>query len=310
DLWLSDGDLIIRAENFSFRIYSKALAANSTVFADMLGFSPLVGDAADNEMMDGLPVVHLFDSAADATLFLKAIFDAMCVLIIFFRPPPSLTDFPVMLDILRMSNKYDTQELFRCALLHLDALYPTSLPQLPDAPHQLHPGGPLADHRVVLAAALAFDARWLLPSLYYEISCYPIRDILAVGAAWDDLPLSTRWQILATPGGRLGRFHLVNWFKFGEVHGCDWHEGCPYNSMSSAGQLLAFIARDGTMDPLRYWTEEAKTKFRDTRCSNCLDGFEKLIEQGREEIWKGLPAATGFTGWPEVQTMRQVVMGV
>jgi hypothetical protein len=80
-LWLSDGDLIIRAENFSFRIYSKALAANSTVFADMLGFSPLVGDAADNEMMDGLPVVHLFDSAADATLFLKAIFDAMCVLI-------------------------------------------------------------------------------------------------------------------------------------------------------------------------------------------------------------------------------------
>ncbi|KAJ7284451.1 hypothetical protein C8J57DRAFT_1461730 [Mycena rebaudengoi] len=276
DLWLSDGDLIIRAENFSFRIYSKALAANSTVFADMLPFSPPVGDATDNEMMDGLPVVHLFDSAAGATLLLKAIFDA--------TPPRRARHFA-------------------------HALYPTSLPQLPDVPHQLHPGGLLADHCVVLAAALVVDARWLLPSLYYEISCYPIRDILAAGAAWDDLPLSTRRQILATHGGRLDRLRLVNWFKFDEVHGCDWREGCPYNSMSSAGQFLAFIARDGTMDPLRYWTEEAKTKFRDTRCGKCLDGFEKLIEEGREEIWKGLPAAAGFTGWPEVQTMRQVVMG-
>ncbi|KAJ6577894.1 hypothetical protein B0H19DRAFT_1121730 [Mycena capillaripes] len=304
DLWLSDGDLIVQADNLSFRLYSKVLAANSTVFADMLAFPPPIGDTPSNDTMDGLPIVRLFDSAADAKLLLKAIFDPT-----FFRPPPSPTDILVVLDILRMSNKYDATELFRRALLHLDTIYPTSLQQFPDIPRQLHPGGPLVGHCAVISAAVAFGVPWLLPSLYYEISCYPIRDILAVGATWDELPLSTRRQILTTHPGRFERLRLVNWFKFDEVHGCDWREGCPYNSMSSASQLFAFIAHDRTMDPLRYWNEEAKTKFRDTRCSICREGFERLIEEGREEIWKGLPAAAGFTGWPELEMKRQAVIG-
>ncbi|KAJ6631927.1 hypothetical protein B0H10DRAFT_1770795, partial [Mycena sp. CBHHK59/15] len=133
ELWLSDGDLIIQAENLSFRICAKVFAANSAVFADMLEFPPPVGDATNKDTVDGLPVVRLFDSDAETALFLKAIFDAT-----FFRPPPSPTELPVVLDILRISNKYDAQELFGRALFHLEAVYPTSLPEFLDVPRKLH----------------------------------------------------------------------------------------------------------------------------------------------------------------------------
>ncbi|KAJ6605999.1 hypothetical protein DFH09DRAFT_896607 [Mycena vulgaris] len=302
ELWLSDGDLIIQTDNLSFRIHSRVLATSSTVFADMLLFPPPVGSTADNETVDGLPTVRLFDSDADATLFLKGIFDPT-----FLGPLPSPNELPVVLDILRLANKYDAQELFRRALFHLGTLYPTSLPKFLNVPGHLHteyPDGKLEGHLLVLAAALNFDARWLLPCLYYEISCYPLRDILTVGAAWDALSPSTQRLIVTTHARRLDRVCAVNKFKFVENYKCDWPKGCPFNSMHAAGKLVEIIARDGTMDPLRYWTEEKKTKYRNSRCIPCLDGLEKQIRQ--TEIWAGLPSVVGFTGWREVRKMKRV----
>ncbi|KAJ6449171.1 hypothetical protein DFH09DRAFT_1342795 [Mycena vulgaris] len=97
----------------------------------MLSFPPPVGNTADNdrETVDGLPAVHLFDSDADATLFLK-VFSGPC-----HRQPNEL---PVVLDILRLVNKYDAQELFRRALLHPGAIYPTSIPESLKVPGHLH----------------------------------------------------------------------------------------------------------------------------------------------------------------------------
>lgn len=72
-----------------------------------------------------------------------------------------------------------------------------------------------------------FDAPWLMPALHYEISCYPICDILDANTAWNALP----------------RLRLLNQFKFFE-----WTEGCPYNAMNGARKLLKFVARDGVMN--------------------------------------------------------------
>ncbi|KAJ6449173.1 hypothetical protein DFH09DRAFT_1118669 [Mycena vulgaris] len=99
---------------------------------------------ANNETVDGLP---------------QGIFDPT-----FLRPLPSPTEFPVVLDILRLVNKYNAQELFRRALLHLVAIYPTSLPEFLNVPGNVHieyPDGKLEEYLLVLAAALNFDARWL-----------------------------------------------------------------------------------------------------------------------------------------------------
>jgi hypothetical protein len=163
----------------------------------------------------------------------------------------------------------------------------------------------------VLAAAKKFDARWILPCIYYEISCYPISDILDVRAAWNALPCTTRRVILWTHAQRLVRLRVMNWFGFTGVWGCESPRSCSYNKVDCAARLLAFIARDEVIDPLRYWTEEAQERYRENVCEVCLEDFEKEIEKGREEVWDDLPEyfGFGFAGWTEVHKIREEVMG-
>jgi hypothetical protein len=75
-LWFEDGNLILKAENSLFRVYSGPLAARSSVFKDMLAFPP---SAEGNERYDQCPIVTVYDNAKDMAFFLKAVFDLRCV---------------------------------------------------------------------------------------------------------------------------------------------------------------------------------------------------------------------------------------
>lgn len=70
-LWFPDGNIVLCAHGVLFRVFRGILAARSPVFADMLAFP----QPEDAETLDGCPVLHLDDSAADAMYFLKALFD-------------------------------------------------------------------------------------------------------------------------------------------------------------------------------------------------------------------------------------------
>lgn len=76
DLWFHDGNLILKAENTLFRVYSGFLAARSSVFRDMFSFPP---PEEGNAKLDGCHIVVLYDSAEDLTYFLRAIFDSRYV---------------------------------------------------------------------------------------------------------------------------------------------------------------------------------------------------------------------------------------
>ncbi|KAF8209537.1 hypothetical protein K438DRAFT_1811257 [Mycena galopus ATCC 62051] len=116
-LWFPDGNLILSAHGVLFRVFKGILVARSPVFADMLA------DGDDSaEMLDGWPVLHLDDSAADTMYFLKAIFDYE-----FFAPYPAPTDFDAIHGILRLGTKYRVAPLRRRALQHLSSAHPTSL---------------------------------------------------------------------------------------------------------------------------------------------------------------------------------------
>lgn len=72
-LWFDDGNLILKAETYLFRIYGGLLAARSSVFRDMLSFPP---PEEGNATLEGCPVVFVYDSPRDLTHFLRAIFDS------------------------------------------------------------------------------------------------------------------------------------------------------------------------------------------------------------------------------------------
>ena len=61
DFWFEDGNVVLVAQDVAFRIYLGLLAAQSTVFADMLSVSRPGAD----ETYEGCPVVRLTDSPHD-----------------------------------------------------------------------------------------------------------------------------------------------------------------------------------------------------------------------------------------------------
>lgn len=70
DLWFDDGNIVLQAEQTLFRVFKSVLGRESSVFADMLS---LPGRSA--ELYEGIPLVHMPDSAEDMTLFLSVIFN-------------------------------------------------------------------------------------------------------------------------------------------------------------------------------------------------------------------------------------------
>lgn len=67
DLWFHDGNIIILAGGFGFRVHRGQLRRHSEVFADMLGL-PISDDR-----------VRLHDAPSDVYHFLKALYDGACV---------------------------------------------------------------------------------------------------------------------------------------------------------------------------------------------------------------------------------------
>jgi hypothetical protein len=84
ELWFSDASLVFQVENSMFRVHSGILAAQSSVFRDMLSFP----QPEESDTFDGCPRIVLHDKAADARAFFRCIFDSRCVP---FRPFHLLT---------------------------------------------------------------------------------------------------------------------------------------------------------------------------------------------------------------------------
>lgn len=71
ELWFEDGNIVlVSAGGVAFRVYRGLLAAQSTVFADMLASS----SSREDETVDGSPTVRLSDSPEDLRHFLRVLF--------------------------------------------------------------------------------------------------------------------------------------------------------------------------------------------------------------------------------------------
>ena len=71
DLWYDDGNIVIQAETTQFRVFKGVLASLSDIFKDMF---LIPQPSSDEEVIDGCPVLRVYDSARDWTYILRAIF--------------------------------------------------------------------------------------------------------------------------------------------------------------------------------------------------------------------------------------------
>ena len=120
DLWFSDGSVVLKAETTLFRVHMSILSRHSIFFRDMFTL-PQPPQQAQDDVVEGCPVVSLQDSADDLASLLVAIYDGTSF------GDNGRDDFKVVAGILRLSSKYMVDSLRTKALAHLTEAWPPTL---------------------------------------------------------------------------------------------------------------------------------------------------------------------------------------
>ncbi|KAM5539624.1 hypothetical protein V8D89_006733 [Ganoderma adspersum] len=118
EFWFDDGSIVLVAGNTGFRVYRALLAAQSTVFTDMLSSGP---DA--EETCDGCPVVHLSDSPEDVAHFLRVLLPKSQRTL--FSRDFSFS-FHQISAIIRLAHKYHVQDVLDQAIASLQEYFTSS----------------------------------------------------------------------------------------------------------------------------------------------------------------------------------------
>ncbi|KAJ7448950.1 hypothetical protein FB451DRAFT_758193 [Mycena latifolia] len=239
DLWFL---LEIRAGRKIFRVTKSVLAARSSVFRDMVPWN-----------VGGISVVILQDPAADVEVFLRAIFDSS-----YFMPAPEPIEIGVVLGILRLSDKYDVQYLYRRALGHLErGYYFSSVAAFRDSgPDRLiYPAdNAVLRHRLALIkTATEVGALWLLPAAYYWATPFEYDELVAAtpsGTARDV-------QKCIRAGLTLSRAHVnsIRFFTTNLIEGCTDASGCNEFRLHALDMYFNQVtdSQGLDLDPLRNW---------------------------------------------------------
>ncbi|KAJ6452656.1 hypothetical protein C8R45DRAFT_1193756 [Mycena sanguinolenta] len=256
-----------------FRVFPGISAAKSPVFQDMLSFP----QPQNGESYDGCPLVHLPDSAADMTHFLKAIFHYE-----YFEPWPTKLAFGVVASVLRMSQKYQVDHLRKRALVHLSRRYPISLDEFGCTAEWDNPiaVANLARHVSadwILPVVLSSCA-WLDPEKLLDGSLTPADALLCLRARDE---LQTYWSskvlhFLCAPS---------------RIPGCKTPEFCAHLRLDFRSHAEDWC--EERVKVLYLWNEET------------WDG----IEGPCDEFWNHLPNLFGLPNWQTLLTMRTAAVG-
>ncbi|KAJ7284186.1 hypothetical protein C8J57DRAFT_1499160 [Mycena rebaudengoi] len=170
-LWFEDGNVVVAAGHFSFRVYQGLLKARSSVFRRMAEMDiythPEALQRAGREFQDGLKVESL----------LRALFDSRYTM----EDQCSFGGIVEACAILELSHQYDIVHLYRRAFEVLERHFPMRLPELQKAKVIYSSRSERVILPSILEAAFHTGAWWLLPSLYYLVCMPP-----TAKADWDE----------------------------------------------------------------------------------------------------------------------------
>ncbi|KZP28193.1 hypothetical protein FIBSPDRAFT_817787 [Athelia psychrophila] len=310
DIWFEDGNVVIQAETTQYKIYRGALAASSPIFRDMFGMPqpPSQGEVT----VEGCPVVHLSDTAADVTIVFQALFLRGHVVAGGPLPIETVAAF------LRLGKKYEIELLHAEALKRLRYEYPTTLDDLP------MPTGHKFNRRTqntmiftevdgdgphVAVAHLAREQRLhsTLPlALYWcciDYSAEGLVEMVTRDAATTVLSKSDLIKCL-TVQSSLSRIQYITTLAWIHAPQSKYLDCKSQNACAAARKRILdnlylpyvdFVALDSWSDFESAWNVD------DEMCISCLAIAEGMHYDGRVKFWEGLPAMFGLPGWDELR---------
>ncbi|KAJ7456054.1 hypothetical protein FB451DRAFT_1276927, partial [Mycena latifolia] len=304
-LWFEDCGLIIQTENTIFRVSGAFLAVRSPVFADMLAL-PTPQNAA---LMFGCLVVHLPDSAADVTVFLKALIYSE-----FFEPFPAPTTFAILAGVLRMSHKYAVDVLRKRSLVHLSSAHPMTLEQWQRADVDFKPSwfdAVYCDYIEMVLLARQTSALWVLPSVFYRMCRYSFRledNIINGGASG---ALRSRDKVVCIRATRFLEAAATSnileflWSPQDEKFCRDWdyciQSRCRLRRIAE-GRRRSSPDDDIGFTPLEIWQEEDWKQL--DICARCLPRMKKAHQEAQQSLWNQLPEIFELPDWAHLQKMK------
>nr|VWP01109.1 Two-component-like hybrid sensor histidine kinase 1 [Ganoderma boninense] len=294
DIWLEDGNIVIVARDVAFRTYRGLLTKQSTVFADMFG----AGDLAADESLDGCPVVRLPDAPSDLKHLLHSLVPSTGRTLLQCKRPIA---FPELFAIIRLSHKYNIEDLLGQGLHILKTLYTTSFRQFEgDAYRHANLQYPHPEYHIgaVNLARLTNNLSILPVALYHccglsgkvmdgwtrdtgETEFLSAQDIRAVITGRDQL-------------ARKGFRTLLNIFDEDTSSGCTQPGVC----MIGLAGLIRSVRWDGAgeYDILDSWKPVIKRFTKELGlCKPCRDRLVKRDLKERREVWEKLPSLFGLS---------------
>ncbi|KAJ7436345.1 hypothetical protein FB451DRAFT_193172 [Mycena latifolia] len=294
-LWFPDATLVIRAENLLFRVFPGILAAKSPVFHDMLAFP----QPQNGETLDGCPLVHLTDSALDATHFLKAIFHYD-----FFEPWPAPADFPVVAGVLRLSQKYQVDPLKKRGLLHLSERCPMSVEEW-NGHDWVHPS-------LLVSLARDISADWILP-IALAACCWTLQEDLVNDEAFANSHSDLAPSDLSLCMGALSMFQTAwstqvldfLWIPV-DIPRCSSPPECLRARLKRRQEAERWRA-DGVR-VLNLWDQNDWDRLREVVCGACFAAMQTSHAHARRRYWDTLPSIFGLPDWPTLLEMKSAAL--
>ncbi|KAJ7213122.1 hypothetical protein GGX14DRAFT_620272 [Mycena pura] len=294
-VWFEDGTIILEAEGSRFKVFKGILAANSTVFSDMLvvGSNP----ANNDEMVEGCPVVRVYDTALDLMHFLKALH------YVGYYDPPETKDFLMIAAILRLSTKYNVEFLRRRTLAHIASLYPTTLQewdQRLDNAMEVFNARPFA----VFLLAKETGHHALLPAcMYLCADTVDINDILDGLASIDGKHIELEWvDKRACIRGRQNlllalRSEVFAFLTNLKIPNCSSPQRCDSAKLHWLQSLEASL---GNGCPGIFSIKFPWISFRKAVCETCYSASYNNSNKQRQRIWDKLPSYFDMPSWEEL----------
>ncbi|KAJ7491140.1 hypothetical protein FB451DRAFT_1222176 [Mycena latifolia] len=299
DLWFEDGNVVIHAEDYEFRLFKSFLTSRSAIFKDTLSMP----EPEDAERVDGCPVLRIHDSAVDAAHFFKAIFDSQT-----FLPRPAPTTFEKIAGILRLSTKYEVEYLHERALDHLSSGYPTSLPQWREyeAPVATFPVLP-SDALATINLAREVDCPWVLPTAFYDYCKTTGPAEIFRGTVQDGVLLylsdaDKQLCLEAREAQREASRDLENFVASLPTKCIGEGNRCATVRLAWINHLNV-LRRDGLwLDPTETW--DSWELLGEQLCAPCLEACQTKYQDVRQAVWLSIPAMFNLPGWKELEAEK------
>ncbi|KAJ6519009.1 hypothetical protein C8R45DRAFT_885247 [Mycena sanguinolenta] len=116
EVWISDGNVVLQAENTQFRVHLGVLARHSAVFRDMQGLA----QTTDERSVEGCPIIQLSDDPTDVEYLLNALYNPTFLL-------HKKLSLKCIAALIRLGRKYDLKDLLDFAVDRLTTEFPSTL---------------------------------------------------------------------------------------------------------------------------------------------------------------------------------------